>query len=236
MTTRKLLLIVGVVLLAIAAALFIRETNSKVSAQDGEECVGPCPEWIVEAWSGSGHADATAEAFRHWDTEDPKEVPTSCAKCHSEAGYLDHLGADGSAFGSVEVAAPVDSVVSCTVCHNPVATVKTSVKFPSGVELADVGPAARCMECHQGRASMVQVNDKITELALGPDDVSADLGFINVHYFAAAASLLGSEVQGGYQYEGQAYQPRLAHVGDFNTCNECHNPHSLELEIEKCAT
>lgn len=235
MTTRRLLLMVGVVLLAIAAALFIRE--SRVAAQDGgEECDGPCPDAIVEEWSGSAHADATAEAFRHWDSEDPKEVPTSCAKCHSEAGYIDFLGADGSAAGSVDVAAPVDSVISCNVCHNPVATVKTSVMFPSGVELADVGPAARCMECHQGRASKVQVDAKITELALEPDAVSADLGFINVHYFAAAASLLGNEVMGGYQYDGQAYQPRVAHVDDFNTCNECHNPHSLELEIEKCAT
>jgi hypothetical protein len=237
MSTRRLLLLAGVVLLALAAALFIRGTNSPVSAQDGEgECDGPCPDWIVDAWSGSGHADATAEAFRHWDNEDVKEVPVACAKCHSETGYLDYLGADGSAAGSVEVAAGLDTVVSCTVCHNPVATVKTSVMFPSGIELADVGPAARCMECHQGRASTVQVNAKITELALGPDDVSADLGFINVHYFAAAASLLGGEVQGGYQYEGNAYQPRLGHVPEFNTCNECHNPHSLELEIEKCAT
>ena len=36
-----------------------------------------------EEWASSPHADASAEAFIHWDEDDPAEVPTSCAKCHS---------------------------------------------------------------------------------------------------------------------------------------------------------
>ena len=51
---------------------------------------------FLEEWMSSGHADAAAEAFRHWDEDDPQEVPTSCAKCHSSTGYQDYLGADGS--------------------------------------------------------------------------------------------------------------------------------------------
>ncbi len=236
--TRKLIFVVGIALLAIAAALFVWGSHATrtVSAQEGECAPGePCPAWIVEAWSNSAHANAESEPFRHWDSEDPKEVPTGCAKCHSEAGYLDFLGADGSAAGVVDAAAPVDTVITCTVCHNPVTVTKENVVFPSGVELT-VGVAARCMECHQGRASTVQVNDAITALNIGPDDVSADLRFINVHYFAAAASLYGGEAMGGYQYEGQSYQPQLLHVPDFNTCSECHSPHSLEVQVDKCAT
>jgi hypothetical protein len=238
--TRKLLFVVGVALLLVAAALSVSDSNSPkpVSAQDGgDECPqgAPCPEWIVEGWAGSAHADAESEPFRHWDEEDPKEVPTGCAKCHSETGYLDFLGVDGSAAGVVDAAAPVDTVISCTVCHNPVTVSKVNVVFPSGVEL-EVGPAARCMECHQGRASTVQVNEAITTSGLGPDDVSADLRFTNIHYFAAAASLYGGQAQGGYQYEGQSYQPHLAHVPEFNTCNECHNPHTLEVQADQCAT
>ncbi|HET6445202.1 MAG TPA: hypothetical protein VFI27_11550, partial [candidate division Zixibacteria bacterium] len=33
-----------------------------------------------EQWASSAHADAAAEAFVHWDEDDPAEVPTSCAK------------------------------------------------------------------------------------------------------------------------------------------------------------
>ena len=53
-------------------------------------------------------ADDEAEAFNHWNEDDPAEIPTDCAKCHSTNGYLDYLGEDGSAAGSVEEAVPVD--------------------------------------------------------------------------------------------------------------------------------
>ena len=38
---------------------------------------------IMEAWKTSGHANTESEAFRHWDKTDPKEVPVTCAKCHT---------------------------------------------------------------------------------------------------------------------------------------------------------
>ena len=73
-----------------------------------------------EAWAGSGHADAEAEAFRHWDEDDPAEVPANCAKCHSTPGMQDFLGVDGSEFGVVNNAAPLGSTVECVACHNDV--------------------------------------------------------------------------------------------------------------------
>ena len=48
-----------------------------------------------EQWAGSAHAAAETEAFRHWDEDDPPEIPASCAKCHSAPGMLDFLGVDG---------------------------------------------------------------------------------------------------------------------------------------------
>ena len=42
---------------------------------------------FTESFVASGHADAKAEAFNHWNEEDPKEVPTGCAKCHTSAGF-----------------------------------------------------------------------------------------------------------------------------------------------------
>jgi hypothetical protein len=226
-------------LLFIAAAVAVWATDSAVpaQAQDGEdECgPGPCPDWIVEDWSGSGHADITAEAFIHWDEETPAEVPTSCAKCHSEGGYLDYLGADGTEAGVVDNAAPIGTTVTCTVCHNPVAIDMTSVTFPSGVELTDLDSSARCMQCHQGRSSGVQVNEAITEVGLDLDESSEELGFINIHYFAAAASLFGSEVHGGYEFEGHAYDGKFRHVPEYDTCAACHSPHTLEVKVTECA-
>ena len=75
---------------------------------------------FLELWQSSGHADASAEAFVHWDEDDPAEVPTRCAKCHSTPGYLDFLGADGTEFGVVDNPSPLGTTVECAACHNDV--------------------------------------------------------------------------------------------------------------------
>jgi hypothetical protein len=191
-----------------------------------------------EQWMASAHADAAAEAFVHWNEDDPAEVPASCAKCHSTPGFVDFLGADGSEFGVVDQAAEIGTVIECEACHNSVTPDLTSVVFPSGAEVTGLGAEARCMQCHQGRASTVTVNQSITDagLAEGDDDVtSEDLGFSNIHYFAAAATQFGTVAMGGYEYEGKAYDAKFDHVAPYNTCVNCHNPHTLEVEFEECA-
>jgi len=189
---------------------------------------------FLELWSRSGHADETAEAFRHWDEDDPAEVPTGCAKCHSASGYKDFLGMDGSEAGVVDRAAAIDTVIDCTVCHNVAVTEMTSVTFPSGLEVTGLGDEARCYQCHQGRASTASVQEAIEEAGVGVDTVSEGLGFVNIHYYAAAASRLGTQVQGGYQYEGKAYDSKFAHVQAFDTCFGCHDSHSLEIKLDAC--
>jgi hypothetical protein len=62
------------------------------------------------------------------------------------------------------------------------------------------------------------------------------LGFLNVHYYPAAASKYGTLAQGGYEYDGLAYDGRFAHVEGYETCIDCHNSHTLELKLEECAT
>jgi len=200
------------------------------------EC--PEPEAGIEVpyealWAASGHNDAEAEAFRHWD--DPMEVPPNCAKCHSSYGYLDFLGVDGTEAGVVDNAAAVDSTINCVTCHNEGTAAMTSVMMPSGVELAGLGDEARCMQCHQGRASTNSVNGALEEAGPPDDDtVSEELGFINVHYFAAAATMYGGEAMGGYQYEGKTYDAKFAHAGGLDACDDCHDSHALEIEIETC--
>lgn len=190
-----------------------------------------------EQWAASAHADASAEAFVHWNEEDPAEVPDRCAKCHSTPGFQDFLGADGSEAGVVNAAAPIGTTVECVACHNEVASHLDSAVFPSGAELTGLGPEARCIQCHQGRASTVQVNDSIATAGLTEADedvVSEDLGFTNIHYFAAAATQYGTAVMGGYEYAGNAYDARFDHVEPYNTCVDCHDPHTLEVKLDEC--
>jgi hypothetical protein len=190
-----------------------------------------------EEWVSSPHADAEAEAFVHWNEDDPAEVPTSCAKCHSTPGMLDFLGADGSAANAVDAAAPIGTVITCEACHNSGTENKTSVVFPSGVEITGLGAEAICMECHQGRASKVQVDASLEELGLTEDldTVNPDLSFINIHYYPAGATLYGTQAMGGYQYDGKTYDGKFRHVEGIETCVGCHNQHSLEIRVETCA-
>ncbi|GIK62436.1 MAG: hypothetical protein BroJett018_02300 [Chloroflexota bacterium] len=221
-------------LLLIATALVVG-----VQAQDGgqENPQGEPPTFLREyydQWVASPHADVEAAAFHRWDEDGVVEV--DCAQCHSTPGYVDYLGGDGSPAGTVEVAPPVGTVVNCDACHNPVASSLTTVSFPSGVEVTNLSDSTRCMVCHQGRASGLRVEQSITDAGLTDlNTVSADLRFINIHYYAAAASLYGSEVHAGYEFPGKSYQPRNNHVPEYDTCIECHNPHTLELKITECA-
>ncbi len=224
----------------------------------------PCPEYeailpeIEAAWAGSGHAAADAEAFRHWDEDDPAVVSLACAKCHSTAGYVEYVG---TGVVTAETPAEENLGVMCVACHNEFTAEKGSVVMPSGIELSGLGDEARCMECHQGRHSTVSVNNGIAAAAgievvvpedaedpahaaiaaaaeaaaqADPDAVYEDLGFANIHYFAAAATKYGTYAKGGYEYAGKTYDGNFAHVEEFDTCIECHDPHTLEVQVEGC--
>ncbi len=183
------------------------------------------------AWVSSPHADTTAEAFNDWNSEGA--VPESCARCHSTPGFIDFVGGDGSEAGKVDAKAPIGTVLTCDGCHNSAAVQVATVSFPSGAEVTDVGRSGRCMECHQGRASTDTVNAAIEKAGLTDDmnKVSADLGFVNIHYFAAAATLFGGDVRGGYQYDGKFYQGRNQHVPGYTTCANCHKLHGRGTEV-----
>lgn len=230
-------LAVGGVLLLVAALALL--AVPVMAQEETPNPVGDPPTFlrgIYDAWVGSGHADVTAEAFIHWNEDDPKVVEANCAKCHSTPGYQDFLGADGSAAGTIDNVIPVGTVVNCDACHNSVSIGLRAVTFPSGVELTNLGDSARCMVCHQGRSSTVGLTDAITAAGLAEnlDQPSEDLRFINIHYFAAAATRYGSEVHGGFEYAGQSYQPRFDHVPGYDGCIDCHNPHTLELKVDEC--
>jgi len=82
-------------------------------------------------------------------------------------------------------------------------------------------------------------------------DLFAPLGFENVHYYAAGATLYGREAAGAYEYEEpsgapqdvelktmtqrRAYDRKFTHVAQKDTCIECHDAHSQKVKVDECA-
>lgn len=189
---------------------------------------------FYDEWYNSPHNDSTAEAFTHWDEDG--EIDAACAKCHSTPGFHDYLGEDGTPTGTVENPAPIGTTVECIACHNESAFALTEVTFPSGAVVSNLGREAVCMSCHQGRESTESVDDKIAAANPPNDDtVMPDVGFINVHYFPAAATRYGGQVDGGYTYEGKVYDILFKHVPGLERCQDCHDQHTLEIRLDVCA-
>jgi len=219
--------------MSIKVGIFLLVGLSVVAALIGLTVVSEPVETIAQKWEDSSHANEASEAFTHWDRNVPALIPESCAKCHSTLGFRDFLGVDGTQARQVDQQAQTGTVIYCAACHNPEAHNMTTVRFPSGAEIGDLAPAAVCMQCHQGRRSTEDVEDAIG--ALEPDAISRDLILVNVHYYIAAATWLGGEVRGGYQYHDQAYAGRFEHVPDLQSCVECHDPHSQNVPYEACS-
>ena len=199
---------------------------------------------VIADWSKSGHADFTGLPFRDWDADGA--VPTSCAKCHSKDGFNDF-----ALDGSVNSAAQLGTVISCGTCHTEEGDGTTlwdkrttyaalsPVRFPSG-RTADLGNDSNiCMACHQGRSSKIAVDN-----AIATDNGANTLTFVNNHYFAASATLFGTDVLGGYEYGDNVYVGRFAHIPARDTCIECHmgraadineNNHTFMPKTEYCA-
>jgi hypothetical protein len=182
-------------------------------------------------WVTSPHAHRASEPFTHWNKEGA--IPTECATCHSTPGFLDFLGADGSAPGVVDRPAPIGTVITCVACHNAKTRALTSVVFPSGLKAENLGTDARCMTCHQGRESSVSVSRAVS----GQDDdtVNPRLAFLNVHYRAAGATLLGTMARGAYEYPGKTYAGRYQHREPYNRCTACHDPHATAVKVADCS-
>jgi len=186
----------------------------------------------ISDWFRSAHADAAAEAFRHWDEDE--EISVRCATCHSGEGFRDYHGLDGTAAGSVEGPINTGGVVDCGTCHNAGLSEVKEVAFPSGLMHPVQGVEASCMTCHQGRTAGSMVAKAMGDLEL--DTPNPELRFINPHYATAAATWLGEYGGSGYHYNGKDYSGRFFHARPVSSCVSCHEPHTLEVALEPCLT
>ena len=190
------------------------------------------PEDILKAWQASPHANAQSEAFRHWDTEG--EIPGNCAVCHSTTGVVDYLAGPQALSGVIDHPVAIGTTVECAACHNPGADALQGVLFPNGEVIDRPKGSAVCSVCHQGRTTTGTVVAALEGLA--DDAVSTDIGFINIHYAAAASTQLGGAAMGGYEYPGLEYAGPFAHVDAFDTCVSCHGAHRTQVQLESCTT
>lgn len=216
----------------VAGALYLMPALAQDEAPAAQEPMIPASRVpFFHDWARSPHARADAPAFNNWNERG--DIPETCARCHSTPGFLDYIGADGSTAGVVDRPAPIGSVIGCGACHNETTRRMTSVSFPSGLRVEGLGAEARCMTCHQGRTSVMSVDQAVA--GHGEDDVVPELEFINIHYRAAGATLMGSLARGGYEYEGRSYASQRRHAAPFNTCITCHELHTVAPRSEPCA-
>jgi hypothetical protein len=226
------------------------------------------PDTIRGDWATSGHGHISADAFRHWDPDGAvdSDADGGCAKCHGASAGPDTGFLQYAATGANADTAPLPLGLDCVGCHGDfnVGTIYAlpgmypevqDVLFPSGA-MADYGnPSNLCMTCHQGRESGSSVD------AADPNDAVQDptdydsFDFINIHYFAAAATLFGSDVGGGYEYPfepgagGAGGAPDYVgentfppHAAGLNDCIACHlnadsadpNRHTFMPEVANC--
>lgn len=183
-------------------------------------------------WAGSPHANKAAEPFNHWNSDG--KIPVECARCHSTPGFRNYVGADGSAGGVVDHPMPVGTVITCVACHNDKTRSLTSVVFPSGLKVDNLGASAICMTCHQGVESTASVTKAIA--GMGDDTVNPKLPFLNVHYRAAGATLMGTLAKVAYEYPGKTYAGKIQHAPPYTQCLACHDQHTTALKTSACAT
>lgn len=203
-----------------------------------------------KARNDAGHFAGNTLAFRYWDfdvngQQPAYSVPGACAKCHSASGLPEFLREGAN------VSNPSSNGFACSTCHNPASFpalyIVNSVTFPSGAVISFGGkdPGGNfladknnvCLLCHQGRSSKATVDLALGNKPLDLADANIRLG--NVHYFAAGATLFGSEAQGAYMYAGKEYAGMFRHAsesGSLNRCSDCHAIHALKPKLESCQT
>jgi predicted CXXCH cytochrome family protein len=143
------------------------------------------------------------------------KVDATCSSCHGgQEGFRFYVQ-----YGVGKTVLETANGLECGTCHDSFGTtfdvaMVPKVTFPSGVTRMEPGHDNLCETCHRGREAKATVDARLAK---------GMLGFVNVHYFPAGATKLGSAVHVGYEYDGKTYAGPLTHVGGTQ-CTTCHDP------------
>lgn len=200
----------------------IRDLNAGIS---GPNQITPSS---ARDWTRSdvGHFNGASEAARHWDDRESEpeitdqQVSASCSACHSGSEGFRFFTTYGVGLTVNETANGLD----CYTCHEDFGTQPADyvlympefTQWPDGTQ-EDLGADNLCANCHAGRANTATYNARFA---------AGNYSFSNVHYYASAAQVYGSEAAGGYQYPGETYAGRFNHAGLSSapvTCEGCHD-------------
>jgi hypothetical protein len=158
--------------------------------------------------SSGAHFDVTAAA---WGTHDGSNWSQACERCHTNQGYQDYVGVDGTAnylsgtFNVTNVLASDTSPdaythgpLQCQTCHNsvtdPLSTSGiTNIVFPSLERVTTDTSTAICGQCHQARESTASMSTKLTASV-----ASADQGLGVVSVSASADGTTTTLVKSGF--------------------------------------
>jgi hypothetical protein len=186
----------------------------------------------------------------------PREL--ACAKCHTAGGFLEYVATGmntteqplpaGLACNACHEGNSFPNIYGADDGGGNAAYPELEpVVFPSGDSATFDNASNICMTCHQGRESTVSVNQDIADCVADPDQAcDADctpeagaggaggasgcdgLGFVNIHYYAAAATLFGTDVRGAYEYVTETYAGQNTFTGTphpgagLDDCLGCH--------------
>jgi hypothetical protein len=194
-----------------------------------------------------GHFNAAREAW-----SDHGGWSRACQRCHTNQGFTDFIGADGTpnlnavfpaalqsdntataktaaciAAGNCAPGAYDFGPLKCATCHNATANALRTITFPSGKLVTTDATTAVCGQCHGARESTASVNAKI--LATAPDAAIVPAqGFINPHYLSAAATVFGADAADWAQYPNKVYTAGNKH-GGVASCTYCHDAHDGDV-------
>ena len=147
--------------------------------------------------------------------------------------------------------------IQCVACHNPVASNLNEVAFPGFETDKDGNPVpyvvtGLAMISLSGLPSGTRIQGsvlmhkscnfqggQILDAVVAPikDDQGKDVtfGFRNIHYFAAAATLYGTEVKAATSMMASSMMPSSPCGRLRDTCTGCHDPHTLQVKVDECA-
>ena len=158
----------------------LRFTMAQMAAMGGvlklsEDRIKGYRNFGTKLWNASRFAEMNGVWEGHATSQPPQ------AKAHVNRWIISE---------AAKVRAEVDAALT-EYKFNDAANALSAVTFPSGATVDGLGPEARCMTCHQGRASTDSVDAEIADAApADADTISTDLGFVNIHYYPAGATIM----------------------------------------------